>query len=183
MTRHYQLEDELQKAKRHLKEQSMTDHLTGLGNRRYLYDALSNLLLNSREQTPLSLCLIDLDDFKSINDNYGHHKGDKILKAFAKFALDQLRESDITTRFGGEEFVVIMPETSIETAHNVIFQILEKLNQQSLEGLKITFSAGISLFQGKVSADELIDMADKDMFRVKSAGKNQVSVYNLNHAH
>ena len=175
LTRHYELEHQLLSAQKELSKLALTDPLTGLGNRRFLLEAIKkHIALNHRNQQPLSLCMIDLDDFKKINDDFGHDKGDKVLKEFSDFLVEQCRQSDILARFGGEEFVILMPNTNMEKAQTLVRRILDKLNKITISGQKLTFSAGVADLKHVSSSQNLIDLADKAMYEVKRNGKNSL---------
>ena len=165
--------------------QSLTDSLTGLPNRRYFADVLTRELLRSaRNHRPVSLINIDLDHFKKINDEYGHAKGDDILKGFAKVVRDQVRSIDLPARFGGEEFVVLLPDTDKEGALLVAEKIRRSADRLSIPrlgsipGRKITVSCGVATYPNDCGTEEeLMRYADQAMYLAKNLGRNQVVGY------
>lgn len=164
-----------------LHDQATRDPLTGLLNRRYLDESLPRELARTRrEHRKLSLVILDLDHFKQINDQWGHEAGDAVLSQLAAILRSHLRDSDLPCRFGGEEFVVLMPGATLGEAHIRIEQILEdvcntrfQLNGVHLPG--ISFSAGIaeSPSHGE-NADILLRSADRALYAAKAAGRKRV---------
>ena len=153
-----------------------TDHLTGIANRRAFFD-LANMELHKarRYQTPLSILYLDIDNFKHINDRYGHQVGDQLLHLVAKTIKDHIRSVDVTARFGGDEFGILLAETRPEAAALVAGKLkerLEKLAQQNR--WPVTFSTGVVTFERiPASVDEMIDAADAQMYLAKQNGKNR----------
>jgi len=159
----------------HLTEQSTTDLLTGLNNRRAFED---NSLKWIESNTPFSMVLIDIDNFKKVNDTYGHNIGDLVLQFLAKILLEGTRSQDVCYRYGGEEFVILLPTTTPEEAWMVVDEIRVNLSEKiSPTGEIITFSAGISAFphNGITTANITLE-ADKRLYQAKSEGKNRVIV-------
>ena len=118
-----------------LSEQAVRDSLTGLFNRRHLSDVLPGMLeLARRDRRPLGVAIIDLDHFKSVNDQYGHLVGDMVLKAFAGLLVKELRKSDVVCRYGGEEFCVLMPRTTAMQGQRKINELLKLWRALKLEG-------------------------------------------------
>jgi len=169
-----------------LKRLSITDPLTGLLNRRYLQDRLEEELTRSeRYERNLCVLMIDLDGFKFVNDTFGHLTGDEILKIAADVILQSVRTIDVVSRFGGDEFIVILPETGIELASNIAARLnsdLEKKLTSALESIGcsdkcITASIGIVTYpQHGRTSDELLANADKAMYQAKLDGKNRYKV-------
>lgn len=155
---------------------ALTDPLTGLGNHRHFHERLQRELVAAEEATePLSLCLIDVDDFKRINDHYGHPAGDRVLSEVAT----RLRQGGEAFRLGGDEFAVLLPVHDEPTALSAANSIIERLRAMELEhNEQITVSAGVATFpvQG-VGRDELIRLADSALYWAKEHGKNRVRVY------
>jgi diguanylate cyclase (GGDEF)-like protein len=153
-----------------------TDHLTGIYNRRAFFD-LANLELNkaSRYRTPLSVLYLDIDNFKQINDRYGHHVGDQLLRLVAKTIKDHVRAIDVTARFGGDEFGILLAETASGPAS----MVARKLQVQLIElmqhnGWPVTFSTGIVTFEIiPASVDEMLEAVDAQMYLAKKQGKNR----------
>jgi diguanylate cyclase (GGDEF) domain len=176
--------DETEHRARRLAEQASRDALTGVYNRHQLDTLLAQQFdLASRHDWPLSVAFIDLDDFKKINDAHGHLIGDQVLRAFAQALQPLLRNSDTVARFGGEEFLVLLPNTSEEAALNVIRRILAELVQRPMaqvkgEPLYISFSAGIATQGGHErfsSAQELLQAADDMLYSSKHGGRKRVT--------
>ncbi len=161
------------------------DILTGLYNRKKIIEILRRELARAkRYNRPLSILLIDIDDFKKINDTYGHNFGDKILREFARLLRMSLRKLDYSGRWGGEEFIVILPETDKENAVKVAEKIrnLTANYFEEIYGKKITISIGLTEFKhwDKESIDliiyEIIEIADNALYKAKRDGKNKVAV-------
>jgi diguanylate cyclase (GGDEF)-like protein len=155
---------------------ALTDPLTGLGNHRHFHERLQRELVAAEEAgLPLSLCLIDVDDFKRINDRYGHPAGDRVLSQVAL----RLRQGGEAFRLGGDEFAVLLPEHDEPNSLDTATSIVERLRSMELEHQeRITVSAGVATFpvQG-VGRDELIRLADSALYWAKEHGKNRVRVY------
>lgn len=172
---------------------SITDPLTGIGNRRHFIELAQREFQRShRYQRPLSLIMMDLDHFKVVNDTYGHLVGDKVLQAIAKLCERNLRESDIIGRYGGEEFLILLPETpgnSTETETNDehtakavaerLRKMVESTPTQTAQGeIPITISLGIAeLTENVDDLDTLIDRADQALYQAKQSGRNQSVVW------
>ena len=155
------------------------DVLTKLSNRRHFQDTLYKYLaLSKRNNEPLTLLFIDIDDFKYVNDNFGHKIGDEVLKEVAYILETNTRDSDICARWGGEEFVLAFMNTDIKTSSEVAEKIRTILEQsiklKALGGKQITISAGITLYNGVEELDSLISRADSAMYKAKNAGKNRI---------
>jgi diguanylate cyclase (GGDEF)-like protein len=158
-----------------------TDSLTGLYNKRYVLSELENQCrIAYRNQRPFSIILMDIDNFKTINDLYGHLAGDEFLKYTAFLIESSLREQDICGRFGGEEFLIVLPETNLSGAFTVAERIrgkveISKLKYQQLE-IHTTVSIGINEIdseQGNIT--QLLKIADQALYQAKKTGKNKVS--------
>jgi diguanylate cyclase (GGDEF)-like protein len=163
-----------------LKEQAIRDPLTGLYNRRFLEETLSRELAQAvRSQRPLSLAMIDLDHFKNINDTYGHEAGDRFLKALGDLLLELTRFGDVACRFGGEEFVVVLPGAPLEIAAIRVNSMRQAFASRKIEiagaSLGVTFSAGVAGFPLHGSDDaELLAEADRALYAAKAAGRDRV---------
>ena len=159
--------------------------LTGLFNQVYIRQRLEEEIYRSKRYNhPLSLLMIDLDDFKALNDRFGHAAGDHLLRYFSQLILETIRPSDIAARYGGEEFLIILPETTREEAQAVAERLRKRLSlypfriDSRKEDVKFTISVGISTFpEYSQSADELITLADMALYQAKKEGKNKVAVY------
>ncbi|MBF7083277.1 diguanylate cyclase [Desulfallas sp. Bu1-1] len=168
-----------------LYEMTLRDGLTGLYNHCYLQKRLSSELKKCGEQNkPLAFILLDIDNFKYYNDNFGHPAGDELLKEFARVLLDNTRSSDIVGRYGGDEFGIILPDTgykmAVQVAERLRRQITEHAfpNRDLLPGGRLTVSIGIALFPDHAnSAHELVRLADEAMYHAKRNSKNQVQLY------
>jgi diguanylate cyclase (GGDEF)-like protein len=155
---------------------ALTDPLTGLGNHRHFHERLQRELVAAEaEGAPLSLCLIDVDDFKRINDDHGHPTGDRVLSEVAA----RLRQGGEAFRLGGDEFAVLLPHYDAETSLSTATAIVDRLCEMEIvRGERITISAGVATFpvQG-VARDELIRLADSALYWAKEHGKNTVRAY------
>jgi two-component system, cell cycle response regulator len=154
-----------------------TDPLTGAYNRRYLNEfSFEYLKIVKREDKDLSLLLLDLDDFKIINDSYGHEIGDIVIKELVKISKQSIRESDLVVRFGGDEFIVLLPNTNILSARLVANKIMNKVNEYNEDKeYNFSISIGTSYYQsGDTSIDDLIARADDSLYEAKRVGKNRV---------
>ncbi len=168
----------------HWKEQSDTDPLTGLYNRRYLIDRLKQETMRSkRYRRPMSLLMIDVDDFKLFNDTYGHIKGDLILRLVALTLRSIVREPDVIARYAGDEFIVILPESNAKEAGFTAERIqaeLVKVGQVikfSEADLKITLSIGVTEYTSDIeNLDALIEKVDQAMYAAKTQGKNRIFI-------
>ena len=155
------------------------DHLTGVLNRRGFDTALKKELAQcNRSNQPLSLVLLDLDNFKLFNDNYGHGAGDDALVFLASITKETIRPNDIFARYGGEEFALLLPGTAREDASAIAARILRKLTKELFlhknNKLLITFSAGVAQYQLGESQENFLYRADKAMYQAKKNGKNQI---------
>ncbi len=174
------------------KELSLTDHLTGLYNKRYFLMRLQEEAARAkRYQQDLSLIFCDIDHFKTINDNYGHHYGDIILREVGELlsggmgrlkVVSRLRKSDIIARYGGEEFVVILPETTSENAAVAAEKMRTALENYQFEinadKISVTMSFGVAgLDENVVDAQDLVQRADHAMYKAKESGRNRVEVF------
>lgn len=162
---------------------SMVDGLTGLQNRAWLNNHLSNMVSAAHQiGNPLSLILIDLDHFKKFNDQYGHLTGDEALKAAANVLIDTLRPRDFAVRYGGEELMVILPNTNLKASAIVAERLCEQMRQVIVFAdmhkplPHITASFGVAALAPAQDADMLIATADAALYRAKDAGRNQVAL-------
>ncbi|RNB91953.1 diguanylate cyclase [Brevibacillus fluminis] len=165
---------------RHYEQMAFLDPLTGVYNRRYFDNQLTMEMERvRRNEGVLSLAFIDVDHFKRVNDTYGHHVGDLVLQGLTHTLNGRIRSTDLLARFGGEEFVILFPDTTGEDAQAILEELLGMIRQApvaTLEGesYSITFSAGAAQWQPEWSADEWIRHADEAMYRAKEQGRNQV---------
>ena len=156
---------------------SRTDHLTGLANSRAFYaqaEAVVNLC--RRNLRPMSLACLDLDNFKHINDTLGHEQGDAVLRQVAKVLISGLRASDIPARIGGDEFVVLLPDTAVADARVVLEKVRSRLEQTlQLQTGSVTASIGfVSCGQAPTDIHTMLKIADELMYSAKRDGKNHV---------
>jgi len=170
---------EVEQLQEKLKEEAIRDPLTNLYNRRFLEETLERELARAkRANSPLSIVMIDLDDFKRINDTYGHEMGDLILKELSSFLSAQIRIGDIACRYGGEEFLIVLPGTPLIVAQERVDEwrrlFIEKSFPARSEMIQISFSAGIGTYPGHGDVSNLIATADMAMYEAKRLGKNQV---------
>ncbi|HZF69326.1 MAG TPA: diguanylate cyclase [Sulfuricurvum sp.] len=172
-------QSQLEIKNRTLSKLSNIDHLTKAHNRRSIERVLSKELNRAkRYEKPLSIIMIDLDDFKHVNDLYGHNTGDTVLKNTAKIIQGMIRESDYFGRWGGEEFVLIVTETPIEKAAIVAEQIRKAINTHDFsEPSSVTCSIGIAQMRTGDNATEVVAKADSALYQAKNSGKNKVVLY------
>lgn len=175
------LQDELKKSNEMLKQLSNTDPLTHIFNRRYMMEMLTKEIQRAeRKGSPLSLVMIDIDHFKRVNDLYGHQAGDQVLIAIAALSQSTLRSYDFASRYGGEEFVLALPETGHEDALLIAGRLRQSIQTHTFTGqlmdLKTTASMGVSTYPASLvsSVPDLIRQADEAMYRAKAAGRNRV---------
>lgn len=160
-----------------IEELAITDELTGLYNRRHLLDRLDKQrAIANREGSGFVLGFVDLDKFKSINDQFGHRIGDDVLREFSEILQESIREVDMVARYGGEEFVLLLNGIGIETAAIVLERIrcaVEEL-RFSEENLAMTISVGITEYRAPETAKETLERADKLLYQAKNEGRNRV---------
>ena len=157
---------------------SRSDYLTGLANVRHFLELADIELRRARRYSrPVTAIFLDLDDFKQINDKFGHEVGDEALRVAARCLEAGVREIDIVARFGGDEFLVLMPETTVEEARSVVERLqVELLESMSEKGWPTTFSAGVATFtQAPQDTTEILRRTDELMYSAKAAGKNTVN--------
>ncbi len=167
-----------------IKEKALarTDYLTELANRRSFFEAAdAEINRSGRNKLPFTMAYIDTDNFKSINDNFGHATGDRVLKIIAMGIKKNIRKMDTAARIGGDEFAVLLPETNSEAAKHAMDKIYMLLSE-AMKGLSfpITFSVGVVTFANPPKdADEMIKITDELMYSVKAMGKNNIK-YEIN---
>lgn len=163
-------------------EQANCDPMTNLYNRRYFNDISKNLIsISKREKTDLSVMIMDIDNFKNINDTYGHDIGDKVIIFVANTLLETARQSDVSVRFGGEEFVILLPNTSYKSAQILAEKIRKNIEeaQMDINNNILTFTLSIGISQ--VNLDDLmiedtLKRADMALYDAKSSGKNRINI-------
>jgi diguanylate cyclase (GGDEF)-like protein len=174
----------LANAQRHhtVEQQALVDGLTGLANRRLCAAALEKELARAqRFGEPLALVLTDIDDFKRINDRWGHPTGDEVLKVFAKALRESVREIDLAGRWGGEEFALLLPGTDLEGGRELAERVRRKLVRKKFlapdgERIRVTASFGVAAFPNAASQDQLVAASDGALYEAKRTGKNRVAI-------
>jgi diguanylate cyclase (GGDEF)-like protein len=168
-----------------MREQANIDPLTALYNRRFCEDyARKMMAMARRKEMPLGLIMMDLDHFKSFNDLYGHEVGDRILRHFAKTVTHSMRETNLTARFGGEEFVVLLPDTGAAACHLVAERIRKAVAHMTVPSgtdkplPQITVSLGVAVYPDHgTSLDELLQASDRALYESKRAGRNRTTIF------
>lgn len=168
-----------------LEQESITDPLMGIFNRRFLDRRLQEELIRAkRHELELAILILDIDNFKRVNDTWGHQNGDIVLRHLARLLLDALRQTDLLARYGGEEFVVVLPHTTKQDA-SVLAERLRQLveaspvvldgHQMGQQELQVTVSIGISCFLAEDDTPcTILERADKALYQAKQAGRNRV---------
>lgn len=167
----------LRQAFKRIEELAITDELTGLYNRRYLMNMLDkHRALAERDQLTFALAFIDIDHFKSINDQYGHAIGDQVLMEIAQLLKRSVREIDLVARYGGEEFVMLLSGLHMEDAQQAVERLRAQImvGRYSCEKLRLTVSIGVTEYQTPEHIDELLIRADGFLYEAKNAGRNRV---------
>lgn len=177
------LMEELQRNLEQVRKEAMTDGLTGVANRKAFDAAMARIVEDSNaSNTPFTLLMLDIDHFKSFNDNFGHQIGDQVLKLVARTLIDGVKGKDVAARYGGEEFAIILPDTTLSAGVAVgnslrkVVATKDVINRSSGDKLgRITMSVGVAEYMpGEKSAD-LIDRADQALYTAKHNGRNQVA--------
>ncbi len=149
------------------------DFLTGVGNQRAFWEALSgSIALARRSNTDLSLVLMDMDNFKQVNDRYGHRSGDLVLKAVAEVLGHVCRESDQLFRYGGDEFAIVCPDTRVSGVEELSWRLVKSIDKMPKGFPAITACAGVAQLEGTQSASDLLDAADHTLMKVKNDGRS-----------
>ena len=175
--------ESIQKANKRLAHLAITDGLTGLYNHRHFRDRLDGEFERARRyDLPLACMILDVDNFKKVNDTFGHLEGDSVLRQIAERTSRSVRKSDVVARYGGEEIVVIMPQTGLEGARSQAERVRTEIGEYDFDGLpngyRVTVSIGVAIYDGEVMLDceALIRIADDAMYRAKREGKNRIIV-------
>jgi diguanylate cyclase (GGDEF)-like protein len=159
-------------------ESAVRDFLTGLHNRKYLYETGMKLYQNAkREHLSIVVAMMDIDHFKKINDRYGHEAGDMALKMLGKLLQEKLRDSDVVTRYGGEEFCVLLTNTKLEHAVEVMENVRKEVGKMQIEVQNISFRMSLSIGLNEKmgsSFDQMIAIADEKLYTAKHEGRNKV---------
>jgi len=162
-----------------VERQAKTDTLTGLLNRRGFFElALREVSRSRRFKRPLTAIMFDIDDFKQINDQHGHRVGDQILSGVSSQCQAELRQIDLISRYGGDEFLILLPETDLPHA----IPVAERLRKQAADMafpaedtlVKVTLSAGIAYLEDNDTLEALIERTDQALYKAKQAGKNRI---------
>lgn len=165
-----------------VKSLAITDYLTGLYNRRYFFEFADHEYQRSRRYgTPLSLVMLDIDNFKRINDTYGHLTGDEILKSVARRCLETMRDADIVGRYGGEEFVILLPDTGPQDAEAAAERLRQRFEEEPFaagnQSIPVTVSLGVcTLSEGIQSMASMLGKVDEAVYNAKKSGRNSVVV-------
>jgi diguanylate cyclase (GGDEF)-like protein/PAS domain S-box-containing protein len=182
ITERTRAEREVHKLQEQLREQATHDALTGLCNRRYLQESLGRELIRAeRAGDPMSVVMADLDHFKAVNDRYGHHAGDEVLCAFAALLKSHARASDICCRYGGEEFLLVLPgvpaERAVERAEQLRAETAAACVECDGSPVAVTASFGVADFpRHGPTGDDLIAAADEALYAAKTEGRDRVNV-------
>lgn len=168
-----------------MREQANMDPLTGLYNRRFCMDYARKLMaMTRRKDTPLGFIMLDLDHFKNINDVFGHEVGDRILKQFAKTVTQSMRETNLTARLGGEEFIILLPDTGALACQVVAERIRTAVARMSMSQVKdqqvppVTVSLGIAVYpEHGATLEEMLQASDRALYESKRAGRNRITLY------
>jgi diguanylate cyclase (GGDEF)-like protein len=175
------ISQDLKAAKEKIEELSLTDSLTKLKNRRFFdFQLERELLQSSRYGNPLSTFILDLDNFKHINDTYGHQQGDLVLANLANIINSSLRDTDWAARYGGEEFFIVLPMTDLDGALKTADRIRERIEAElsHIDNLIMTTSIGAAEFDADhMDSGSLIEVVDKALYESKHTGKNKVTYY------
>lgn len=185
ITERKEAQDALLRSEALLREQSVRDHLTGLFNRRYMEETLERELLRAaHKHHSLGIIMVDVDEFKCFNDTYGHAAGDVILRALGRLLREHVRGEDVSSRYGGDEFIILLPEASLKTTQERSELLRQKVLQheyqfedKTLESF--TLSIGVAAFpQHGTTSAAVLKAADDALYRAKSEGRNRVVVAN-----
>ena len=183
ITERVRIQDALQKSEADLREQSVRDYLTGLFNRRYMEETLErDLMRATRNHLSLGVIMLDVDDFKTINDSHGHAAGDQILRELGKIILNQVRGEDIPCRYGGDEFIIILPDAPRTVVYDRARLLCEKARQfdYQFEGYslnEVTISIGLATFpEHGATSSAILRIADSALYRAKHAGRGQMVI-------
>jgi diguanylate cyclase (GGDEF)-like protein len=188
MLRIKSLQDQLRATKSQLEKLSITDGLTGLYNHRHFQERLADEFRRAqRYADPVSLIMLDLDHFKEVNDKYGHPFGDRVLRETAQLIRSSIRDPDICSRYGGEEFAIILPKTHLQGALAVSERIFHALRAKTYAAengappvaLRVTASIGVAFYPSKdvTSPELLVKFADEALYRAKREGRDTICLY------
>ena len=168
---------ELERANEEIRALSRTDPLTQLANRHWLSEVMPREIARSlRSERPLSLMLTDIDHFKRVNDEFGHPAGDATLRAVAAVLKSKARSTDLVVRYGGEEMLILLPDTDLTGGCRLSERIRQALERKPVAeiGRPITMSFGVSQLRNGDELESLVERADKALYRAKQSGRNRV---------
>jgi diguanylate cyclase len=170
---------ELQAALARIQDLATLDDLTGLANRRRAHELLSAEVTRGQRATqPFAVALVDLDRFKRLNDRFGHAGGDEALRHFAEAARANMRACDLVARWGGEEFLLLMPETGLDQALEALERLRAQVESASIASaqgeMRFTFSAGVAVYRVGQTVADTVARADRALYRAKAGGRNRV---------
>lgn len=162
-----------------VRDLAIRDDLTGLFNRRHIMEVLEHQkALADNQVYPFSVCYVDLDYFKRINDEYGHDMGDRVLRQFAEQTLENLREGDYLARLGGEEFILVLPQSDLAGAELVAERLRESWAARDFQSFRgppgVSLSAGVACYRTPETVDQLLARADHALYQAKTGGRNRV---------
>ncbi len=172
------IEEELRRSEMRYRELSLTDELTGLFNARHFFRQVQTEVERAtRYNSPLSLCVLDIDNFKQYNDTYGHLNGDAVLSELGRTIRNLIRDADSAYRYGGEEFIIILPESNSEEAARVAERIRLAFFEHTFfpapgTGVHVSISLGVTSYVYGESVSDLVDRADQNMYAAKKSGRN-----------
>jgi diguanylate cyclase (GGDEF)-like protein len=169
--------DDLEKEKQRLEVMAVTDELTRIYNRGYILERLSEEIERARrDKHNFSVIMADIDHFKQVNDTYGHQVGDRVLIGIVNAMKSTLRKTDLIGRYGGEEFLMILPETDLERAFHAAERIRKAVHQLRwhLQEMRVTVSAGVAAFKSEEKDFEFLKRADALLYQAKESGRNRV---------
>jgi len=166
----------LDEARQTIEKIAITDQLTELFNRRHVMTRFEEEFEKVKRLNKNMGCIMaDIDNFKTVNDSYGHQEGDHVLKVIAHRIRNTLRAYDIVGRYGGEEFLIILPDTNLEDARGLAERIRTRVNEDPINNATITLSLGVVCFQeGDHTLDDIIRRADQNLYKAKKSGKDRV---------
>lgn len=174
ITERKSLEIELKNKNKILFEKAFKDELTKMFNFRSIKEYLYLQVNESKyKQVPLSIIIFDIDDFKKLNDTKGHVFGNKVIIKISEIIRENIRKDDIAGRFGGEEFIVILPNTDLNTATNVAERVRQAIDREDFHGVKVTISGGVNQYNNE-DVFTLIEVADQKLYTAKRLGKNKI---------
>jgi len=171
------IQEKLEDANRQLEIQAVSDSLTGLLNHKAIYEKLEDEIKRvKRYNCDLSVVMMDIDDFKVVNDTWGHQMGDRVLRRVSDIIMESIRDMDVAGRYGGEEFLIILPYTDIKGAMKLSERIKKEIGMEEFgKDIRITISGGVASYNGE-STLTLVEKADINLYKAKQMGKNRIVV-------